>query len=158
MEKKDSIFTPNNSSYDYILPEKICKIGFNESITITSQSLTEVFHFTRSFNTTISYKACIIKLNIPFCSINPQGVRARILLTLDDEVIADDSKYSNTDWTMFPVFLYGEKCDLKTGLHQIKLKCCVNGGALYLPNYNVHEIEVKIDPPIKATLIAVGIN
>ena len=79
-------------------------------------------------------------------------------MCLDDEVISDDSKYSNTNWTIFPIFLYGEVCDLKPGTHQIKLKCCVNGGALYIPNYNTKDIETTIEPPLKATLIAVGIN
>lgn len=148
----------SKSAYDYLLPEKILKIGFNASIPITSNTLIEVFHFTRTFINSIAYKACIIKLNIPFCSINPSGKRARILLYLDDEVIADDSKFSNTDWTVFPIFLYGEICDLKPGTHKITLKCCVDGGTLYIPNYNQTAIECTIQPPIQATLIAVGIN
>ena len=150
--------TPIKSSYDYLLPEKILKIGFNNSIEIKSTTLTEVHHFTRSFVASIPYKACIIKLNIPFCSINPSGVRSRIFLCLDDEVIADDSKYSNTNWTYFPIFLYGEVCDLKQGTHKITLKCCVDKGALYIPNYNTEAIETTIQPPLRATLIAVGIN
>ena len=146
------------SSYDYLLPGKILKIGFNNSIPITSKTLTEVHHFTREFETKILYKACIIKLNIPFISFNPKGYRARIFLCLDDEVIADGSIFSCADWFILPLFLQGEICDLKPGIHKIKLKCCVNGGTLYIPNYDTNCIEVTIQPPLQATLIAVGIN
>ena len=158
MEKYSTPLKELKSTYDYLLPEKILKIGFDASIPITSNTLTEVFHFTKKFINSIAYKACIIKLNIPFCSINTSGKRARILLSLDDEVIADDSKFSNIDWTMFPIFLYGEICDLKPGTHKIKLICCVDGGTLYIPYYNPEAIECTIQPPIQATLIVVGIN
>lgn len=55
---------PSTSSYDYLLPSKIEKIGFNDHIDIASTTFVEVHHYKRTFETKIAYKACIVKLNI----------------------------------------------------------------------------------------------
>ena len=149
---------PFSHSLDYLLSEKIMKIGFNTHITVNSTKLTEVFHYSRKFTNKIPYKSCIIKLSIPFTGISGSDKRARILLCLDDEVIADGSMYSSNSMMFNPLFLQGEIPDLKPGTHSITLKCCVNGGILYIPYYDNVSIECTLQPPIQATLIVIGQN
>ncbi len=156
MDNKTSF--PIKSSYDYLLPSKIEKIGFNDSIEITSPKFVEVHHYKRTFETKIPYKACIVKLNIPFSGLKAESKRARILLCLDDTVICDGSIHSPNCWILTPLFLQGEMCDLKPGKHTVTLKCCVDGGTLHIPHYRKDLIEATLDPPIQATLIVVGIN
>jgi hypothetical protein len=151
-------YPTTKGSYEYLLPGKIVKIDFNDHVAITSKTLTEVHHYTRTFETKNSYQACIVKLNIPFSGLGQLSGRARILLCLDDTVICDGSIYSHNDYTLVPLFLQGEFPNLKPGTHTIKLKCCVNEGTLYIPHYRKDLLEATIQPPIQATLIVVGIN
>ena len=150
--------TPLQSSYDYLLPGKILTIGFNDNITINSKVLTEVYHYTRKFETKIPYKACKVELYIPFTGFDKANHRARILLYLDDKVICDGSRFSSVDWLLIPLSLKGELYDLKPGTHTVTLKCCVDGDTLYIPHYHKNCIEATLDPPIQATLNVVGIN
>ena len=149
---------PSTSSYDYLLPSKIEKIGFNDHIDIASTTFVEVHHYKRTFETKIAYKACIVKLNIPFTGLDNGGKRARILLCLDDKVICDGSMHSPSQWSLNPLYLQGELPDLQSGTHTVTLKCCVDGGKLYIPHYGGNVIESTLNPPIQATLIVVGIN
>ena len=51
-----------NSSNEIIKYEKI---GYNCSITVTSNQLTEIFHYSREFITKKDYNILIVKLHIP---------------------------------------------------------------------------------------------
>ena len=105
--------TNHNSSFDKLLCQTI---KYNDSIKIVSKTLTEVYHYTRIFNTSKNYKMCTVRLSIPFTGNNGGlGVRSRILLYLDEELICDGSIYNGSKYELKPLQLYGEIFDLKLG-------------------------------------------
>ena len=144
-----------NSSNELIKYEKI---GYNCSITVTSNQLTEIFHYSREFIAKKDYNILIVKLHIPFTGNNSAGKRSRILLYLDNEVICDGTMYNEVYWELKPLFLEGIGMNVKSGNHKIKLMCCVDGGELNIPHYNSSCIEHTIKPEISGKLIILGFN
>ena len=151
----------NNRYYNILRTMDIIKnekIGYNNSIMISSKELTEVFHYSREFITQIDYKFITVKLNIPFTGNDSAGKRSRILLYLDDELLCDGTKYNQVQWELHPIHLEGIKLNVKAGNHKIKLMCCVDGGNLHIPHFNTNFIENTIKPEIFSTLIIIGQN
>ena len=146
----------HSNSFDKLLCQTI---KYNDSIKIVSKTLTEVYHYTRIFNTTKNYKMCTVRLSIPFTGNNGGlGVRSRILLYLDEELICDGSIHNGSSWELKPLQLYGETFDLKPGEHTIKLMCCVSGNELFIPHLNLGGIEYTIKPEISGKMVALGFN
>ena len=102
---------------------------------------------------------CTVRLSIPFTGNNGGlGVRSRILLYLDEELICDGSINNGSSWELKPLQLYGETFDLKPGEHTIKLMCCVSGNELFIPHLNLGGIEYTIKPEISGKMVALGFN
>jgi len=156
MEFKNTTPPPISSSLNELI--KYEKIGYNCSITVTSNQLTEVFHYSREFITKKDYNILIVKLSIPFTGNNTQGKRSRILLYLDDEIICDGTMYNEVHWELKPLFLEGIGINVKSANHKLKLMCCVDGGELNIPHYNPGCIEHTIKPEISGRLIILGFN
>ena len=145
-----------SSSFDKLLCQTI---KYNDSIKISSKTLTEVYHYTRNFNTSKNYKMCTVRLSIPFTGNSGEiGARSRILLYLDEELICDGSIHNGTKWELRPLQLYGETFDLKHGEHTVKLMCCVSGNELFIPHYNLEAIEYTIKPEISGKMVVLGFN
>ena len=134
------------------------KIGYNNSIQINSQSLIEVYHYSREFLINIDYKILTVKLNIPFSGNDSSNKRSRILLYLDEEMICDGSIFNTNSWELKPLFLEGISVNVKAGYHKIKLMCCVDGGTLNIPHYNTNNFEHKIKPELSGRLTIIGQN
>ena len=45
------------------------KIGYNQSVIVNSKQLTEVFYYSREFDTYTNYKICNVQINIPYTGI-----------------------------------------------------------------------------------------
>ena len=108
---------PPHSSIDVIKSEKI---GYNQSIIVNSMQLSEVYYYSREFDTNMNYKLCTVQLNIPYSGIRKKGTIARIILYLDDEAIYDGSIYHVEDYILRPINLCGHKINLMAGHHKIK--------------------------------------
>ena len=146
----------NCPSFDKLLCQTI---KYNDSIKIDSKSLIEVYHYTRIFNTNKKYKMCTVRLSIPFTGNNGgSGVRSRILLYLDEELICDGSMHNGIQWELKPLQLYGEVFELKPGEHIVRLKCCVSDNELYIPHYNLKGVEFTIKPEISGKMVVLGFN
>lgn len=156
MEKKPIPYPSQNpsSSLDIIKNERI---GYNNSIVISSTEFTEVYHYSREFITYSDYKLLTVKLNIPFVGNDAKSARSRIILYLDDKEICDGSMITIVDWQLNPLHLEGIGTDAKAGNHRLKLKCCVDKGNLNIPHYNPRCIEHK-KPEIFGNLIIIGQN
>ena len=150
--------TPNKSVSSTIEIIKTKKIGYNNHITISSNQLNEVFHYSRDFITLKDYKLLSIKLNIPFTGNNTSDSRSRILLYLDNEPICDGSIYNTNSWELKPLHLEGIGFNVKAGNHHLKLKCCVNKGILYIPHFDSVSIENTIEPKLFGNLVIIGQN
>ena len=144
-----------SSSLDIIKNEKI---GYNNHIIIDSKELTEVYHYSREFMTFFDYKLLTIKLSIPFTGNNIDGARSRVILYLDDEELCDGSMYNTYKWELKPIHLEGIGINIKAGNHKLKLKCCVDSGALYIPHFSIGCIENTVKPSIFGKLIIIGQN
>ena len=143
------------SSFDII---KNKKIGYNNSIEVTSPQLKEIFHYSREFITHVDYKLLSVKLNIPYSGIDNKEKRSRLILYLDDEAICDGSMY-NTSWELRPFQLEGICVNVKAGNHKVKLMGCVEQGAnLYIPALGLDCVENTIKPEIFGKLIIIGQN
>ena len=144
------------SSFDVIKNEKI---NYSYPIIISSTTLTEVYHYSREFETYIDYKLLSVKLNIPYTGHDTKERRARIVLYLDDEEIYDGSIYNGPQrWELRPINLEGIGQNIKAGNHKIKLMCCVDGGSLYIPAFGIDFIENTVKPEIFGKMIIIGQN
>jgi len=144
-----------SSSLDIIRNEKI---GYNNHIKIDSKELTEVYHYSREFVTIFDYKLLTLKLSIPFTGNDIADARSRVILYLDDEELCDGSMYNTYSWELKPLHLEGIGVNIKAGKHKLKLKCCVDKGALYIPHFLTSGIENTVKPSIFAKLIIIGQN
>ena len=152
----DILKVPISPNFDIIKDEKI---RFNDTITIKSRQLTEVYHYTREFDTNIDYKLCTVQLNIPFTSLFNCISCARILLYLDDDMICDGSFAIQNDWFLHPLNLFGHKTDLKKGHHKMKLMASAgNNAELHIPHLNFEGPEYTIKPVISGSLLIIGNN
>ena len=144
------------SSFDKLLCQTI---NYNDSIKIDSKTLVEVYHYTRIFNTSKNYKMCTVRLSIPFTGNNGGlGIRSRILLYLDKELICDGSIHNGNTWELKPLQLFGETFNLNPGEHTVKLMCCVSGNELHIPHYNKEGIEYTTKPEISGKIVVLGFN
>ena len=144
------------NSFDIIKNEKI---NYNCRITVKSHILTEVYHYSREFETYIDYKILTVKLNIPYTGGDKKFQRSRILLYLDDEPICDGSIFCGThDMDLRPIYLEGISQNVKAGKHKIKLMCSVDDGTLHIPAFDIKYIENTIKPEIFGTMIIIGQN
>ena len=144
------------SSFDVIKNEKI---NYSYPIIISSTILTEVYHYSREFETYIDYKLLSVKLNIPYTGHDTKERRARIVLYLDDEEIYDGSIYNGVQsWDLRPINLEGIGQNIKAGIHNIKLMCCVDSGSLYIPAFGIDFIENTVKPEIFGKMIIIGQN
>ena len=144
---------PTPSRCDVIKYEKI---GYNQSIIVNSRQLTEIFHYSREFDTNMNYKLCTVQLNIPYSGIRKQSSIARIILYLDEEAIYDGSIYHVEDYILRPINLSGSKVNLMAGHHKIKLMACTNNEELHIPHLNVQGSENIIKPAIFGSYLVIG--
>ena len=90
------------------------RINYNNSITINTPQLTEVYHDTREFKTCHEFKMLTVVLNIPFTGNDTADARSRILLYLDDELLCDGSVYNTNPWELKPLHLEGIAVDVNS--------------------------------------------
>ena len=144
---------PNLSSIDVIKSEKI---GYNKSVIVNSRQLSEVFYYSREFDTNINYKLCTVQLNIPYSGIRKKDSIARIILYIDEEAIYDGSIYNVEDYILRPINLCGNKINLMAGHHKIKLMACTNNEELHIPHLNWLGQEFTIKPEIFGSYLVIG--
>ena len=132
------------------------KIGYNQSVIVNSKELTEVFYYTREFETYINFKLCTVQLNIPYSGLRGYDSVARILLYLDEDLICDGSIYSKEAYVLRPLNLSGYKSNLIAGHHKLILKACTDNAELHIPHININGSEYIIKPPISGSIIIVG--
>ena len=145
-----------NSTFDKLLCQTI---KYNNSISIKSTTLEEVYYYTRTFNTTKLYKMCSVRLSIPFTgNTGGIGTRSRILFYLDDELICDGSIHNGVSYELKPLQLFGETFDLKPGEHIVKLMCSSGGGELFIPLYDKRCSEHTIKPEMSGKIVVLGFN
>ena len=75
--------------------------------------LTEVFCYSREFQTFHDIKVLTVKLDIPFTGNEAVGTRSRILLYLDDHLLCDGTMYNQVNWELKPLHLEGTVVDIK---------------------------------------------
>ena len=151
MEKKE--IPPLSSSFDIIMDQKI---EFNSTISIISRELTEVYHYSREFDTNIDYKLCTVQMNIPFTSMMNSCSCARILLYLDEDMICDGSFAIDSGWFFHPLNLFGHKVNLKKGHHKMKLMASVSDSELHIPHLNFEAAEYTVKPIISGSILIIG--
>ena len=144
---------PPHSSIDVIKSEKI---RYNQSVIVNSYQLSEVFYYSREFDTSMNYKLCTVQLNIPYTGIRKKDSIARIILYLDDEAIYDGSIYNVEDYILRPINLCGSQTNLMAGHHKIKLMACTNNEELHIPHLNLNGCENIIKPPIFGSYLVIG--
>ena len=132
------------------------KIGYNQSVIVNSKQLTEVFYYSREFDTFINFKLCTVQLNIPYSGIRGYNSVARILLYLDEDLICDGSIYSKEAYILRPLNLSGYKTNLIAGHHKLMLKACTDNADLHIPHININGNEYIIKPPISGSILIVG--
>ena len=132
------------------------KIGYNQSVIVNSKELTEVFYYSREFDTFINFKLCTVQLNIPYSGLRGYESVARILLYLDEDLICDGSIYSKEAYILRPLNLSGYKSNLIAGHHKLILKACTNNAELHIPHININGSEYIIKPPISGSILIVG--
>ena len=132
------------------------KIGYNQSVIVNSKELTEVFYYSREFETYINFKLCTVQLNIPYSGLRGYESVARILLYLDEDLICDGSIYSKEAYILRPLNLSGYKSNLIAGHHKLILKACTNNAELHIPHININGSEYIIKPPISGSILIVG--
>ena len=132
------------------------KIGYNQSVIVSSKELTEVFYYSREFDTFINFKLCTVQLNIPYSGLRGYESVARILLYLDEDLICDGSIYSKEAYILRPLNLSGYKSNLIAGHHKLILKACTNNAELHIPHININGSEYIIKPPISGSILIVG--
>ena len=147
------INSPNHPNIDVIKSEKI---GYNQSVIVNSTQLTEVFYYSREFDTSMNYKLCTVQLNIPYSGVLKEGKISRIILFLDDEAIYDGTIYQCEDYALRPINLCGHKINLRPGHHKVKLMACTTNEELHIPHVNVHGIENIIKPAIFGSYLIIG--
>ena len=144
---------PYPSNFDIIKSEKI---GYNQSVVVNSNNLTEDFYYSREFDTKINYKLCTVQLNIPYSGIRQKNSIARIILYLDEEEIYDGSIYNVEDYILRPINLCGNKINLMAGHHKVKLMACTNNEELHIPHLNLKGVEYTIKPSIFGSYLIIG--
>ena len=77
---------------------------------------------------------------------------------LDNEPICDGSIFNTSSWELKPLNLEGFGFNVKTGNHQLRLKCCVDKGNLNIPHFYETLIENTIEPKLFGNLIIIGQN
>ena len=132
------------------------KIGYNQSVIVNSKELTEVFYYSREFDTFINFKLCTVQLNIPYSGVRGYETVARILLYLDEDLICDGSIYSKEAYILRPLNLSGYKSNLIAGHHKLILKACTDNAELHIPHINPGGSEYTIKPPISGSILIVG--
>ena len=132
------------------------KIGYNQSVIVNSKELTEVFYYSREFETYINFKLCTVQLNIPYSGLRGYESVARILLYLDEDLICDGSIYSKEAYILRPLNLSGYKSNLIAGHHKLILKACTDNAELHIPHININGSEYIIKPPISGSILIVG--
>ena len=132
------------------------KIGYNQSVIVNSKELTEVFYYSREFETYINFKLCTVQLNIPYSGLRGYDSVARILLYLDEDLICDGSIYSKEAYVLRPLNLSGYKSNLIAGHHKLILKACTDNAELHIPHININGSEYIIKPPISGSILIVG--
>ena len=142
-----------HSSIDIIKSEKI---GYNQSVVVNSKELSEVFYYSREFDTNVNYKLCTVQLNIPYSGIRKKNSIGRIILYLDEEEIYDGSIYNVEDYILRPINLCGNKINLMAGHHKIKIMACTNDEELHIPHINSEGEEYTIKPSIFGSYLVVG--
>ena len=144
-----------HSSIDVIKDEKI---SYSSSVTFNSKTLEEIPFYTREFTTLKNYKLCNIDLYIPMTGNDTANHRARILLSLDDEMIFDATCYDPINWNLKCLVISAKKINLLAGFHRMKILGCVDGGTFQIPHFNLNCIENTISPKISGKLCIIGQN
>ena len=146
---------PISSQFDIIKDEKI---GYNQTITVNSSLLSEIYHYSREFDTNKNYKLCTVQLNIPYSGIRGFETIARILLYLDNEMIYDGTIYTKNAYILRPINLSGHKTNLQAGHHTLKLFACTSNAELHIPHLNIMGPENIIQPAISGSYLVIGYN
>ena len=146
---------PISSQFDIIKDEKI---GYNQTITVNSALLSEIYHYSREFDTNKNYKLCTVQLNIPYSGIRGFETIARILLYLDNEMIYDGTIYTKNAYILRPINLSGHKTNLQAGHHTLKLFACTSNAELHIPHLNIMGPENIIQPTISGSYLVIGYN
>ena len=144
---------PISSQFDIIKDEKI---GYNQTITVNSALLSEIYHYSREFDTNKNYKLCTVQLNIPYSGIRGFETIARILLYLDNEMIYDGTIYTKNAYILRPINLSGHKTNLQAGHHTLKLFACTNNAELHIPHLSIMGPENIIQPAISGSYLVIG--
>ncbi len=146
---------PISSQFDIIKDEKI---GYNQTITVNSALLSEIYHYSREFDTNKNYKLCTVQLNIPYSGIRGFETIARILLYLDNEMIYDGTTYTKNAYILRPINLSGHKTNLQAGHHTLKLFACTSNAELHIPHLSIMGPENIIQPAISGSYLVIGYN
>ena len=144
---------PISSQFDIIKDEKI---RYNQTITVNSALLSEIYHYSREFDTNKNYKLCTVQLNIPYSGIRGFETIARILLYLDNEMIYDGTIYTKNAYILRPINLSGHKTNLQAGHHTLKLFACTNNAELHIPHLSIMGPENIIQPAISGSYLVIG--
>ena len=144
-----------NNNLDIIKNETI---QYNGAILVDSKELTEVYHYSRVFNTNSDYKLITVKLNIPLVGIDTKRQYSRILLYLDNEMICDGSIWSHVEWELKPIYLEGVGVNIKKGKHSVRLMCSVTGGTLNIPYFDTKTVLYTLKPQLSSKLVIIGQN
>ena len=135
------------------------RINFDNSVEIKSKQLQEIPWCQKYFYTEKELSLCTININIPYVGHihNQDWMQSKIVLFLDEEPIYTGMINSHTTNRLSPLFISGDKPNLKAGNHKISLKACVSeGGNLNIPHLNRDNLEFKAEPQIFASIKILG--
>ena len=131
-------------------------IYYSNSIITNWLTLTEVPYYRRTFTTTIDYEILTVEFLMSLVG-NSNAVRSRIQVYLDDDVIYDTAMANSINWAKMSLLMKGYKMNVPAGTHTIKLVAAVNGGNLYIPQYDDSSFE-GFTPKYHAKLFVLGFN
>ena len=122
-----------------------------------STNLTAVEFYTRIFEINWPLDVLQIELVIPFVGFSNGGggSRARILLTVNDRILADASMRGSTG-DLRPILLKAMLADVSIGTVKVQVKVAVDGGTLEIPHFNPAKIEKTIERSLFAKYHLLG--
>ena len=141
------IWRSSVKSHKFILNEAL---KYTDSITCDSSSWQDIYYYTRTFETTMVYSICQIRLSVPLVGNSDQYSMSRIIMYLDDEELCDGSSFSNYAWVLSPLNLIGVKEFLQIGKHRVRISACVRKpGCLFIPAYGSGHPNAPLTPIIQ---------